>query len=93
MPMQHKLSEIQITPIKPIDGLVGFANLVFNDCLFLGNVAIFTRPEGGYRLSYPTKKIGNNNLYTFNPINRSLGKQFEKAIVEKFEEVIHINGY
>jgi stage V sporulation protein G len=85
--MQHKLSEIQITPIKPINGLVGFANLVLNDCLFLGNVAIFTRPEGGFRLSFPTRKVGSKNLYIFNPITRSLGQQLEQAIIEKFEEV------
>ena len=40
--MKHKLTEIQIVPIKPVNGLVGFASFVFDDTLYLGSVGIFT---------------------------------------------------
>lgn len=53
-----KISEIQITPIKPQNGLVAFASCLINKGLYLGSIGILTRLEGGYRLTYPTKSVG-----------------------------------
>lgn len=48
------ISEIQIIPVKPKNGLIGFASCVVNNQLYLGSIAIYTRPDGsGYRLVYP----------------------------------------
>jgi len=80
------ISEVQIIPLKPKDGLVGFANIVIDNSIFLSSIGIYTRPEGGYRLTYPTKGSGGLNI--FHPINKEAGDQLEKAIVSKFEEVI-----
>lgn len=89
--MKPKLSEVQTIPIKPKNGLVAFANFVLDNNLYLGSIGIVTRPEGGYRLVYPTKKIGNRNINIFHPINRKFAKEIEKEIIKKFEEVMNQN--
>ena len=89
--MQNKISEIQITPIKAHDGLVAFASLVFNDSFFMGSIGIFTRPQGGYRLTYPTRKNSTGGLNIFHPINKLVAKQIEQAVIMKFEEVVQIS--
>lgn len=81
------ISEVQVTPIKPKDGLVGFASVIFNDCLYLGSIGIFTRPQGGYRLTYPTRKAGVVNINVFYPIRKEVAITLEKVIISKFEEV------
>lgn len=81
------LSEVQIVPIKPKDGLVGFASVIFNGSLYLGSIGIYTRPEGGYRLTYPTRKAGTTNINVFYPIRKEVAITLEKVIIGKFEEV------
>ena len=84
----NKISEIQITPVKPSNGLIAFASFVLDSKLFLGSVAIMTRPDGGYRLVYPTKKIGSVNLNLFHPINRSFADEIEREVIKVIEDVM-----
>lgn len=86
--MENKVSEIDVTPIKPSDGLVGFASVVFNDSFYLGSIGIFTRPNGGYRLTYPTRKGLGGSFNVFHPINKAVAEQIEQAVISKFEEVV-----
>jgi len=83
-----KINEIQITPIKPINGLVAFASCLIDDCLYLGSIGILTRLNGGYRLTYPTKTVGNKQINIFHPINQKAGKSIEKEIIKIYEEVM-----
>ena len=87
--MKPKLSEIQIIPIKPKNGLVGFASFVLDGNLYLGSIGIFTRPEGGYRLTYPTKAVVSKSMNIFYPINKTFAQKVEKAIIDQFEEVMN----
>jgi DNA-binding cell septation regulator SpoVG len=83
-----KISEIQITPVKPRDGLVAFASFVVDGELYCGSVAIFTLPfRNGFRLVYPTKKVGETQLNLFHPINKLAGEQIERSVIKKYEEV------
>lgn len=86
--MRNKISEIQIIPIKPQNGLVGFASFVLDNNLYLSSVGVLTRPEGGYRLVYPTKKVGLRNINIFHPINKSFAESIEKEVINKFEDVM-----
>ena len=86
--METKISEIQIVPIKPKDGLVGFASIVFDDSFFLGSMGIFTRAQGGYRVTYPTRKGSVGNFNVFHPINKDVGDLVESVVIPKFEEVV-----
>lgn len=85
----NEIKEIQIVPIKPIDGLVGFASCVFGDSIYLGNIAIHTRPNGGFRLVFPAKKISNQLLFYHNPISKGVAEMLEKVIGNKYQEVIN----
>ena len=85
--MQLKINEISITPIRPINGLVGFASFVFDNTFYIGSIAIYTRPLGGYRLLYPTKKVSDKNIPIIYPINKEIGECIEEVIINKFEEV------
>ena len=87
------ISEIQIIPIKPQDGLVAFASFVLNESLYLGSIGILTRPEGGYRLVYPTKKVGERNINIFHPINKVFAKSIEKEVIKEFEDVMKNDRY
>jgi len=89
--MTNQLSEIQIIPIKPQNGLVAFASFVLNKNLYLGSIGIYTRPQGGYRLTYPTKKIANRDINIFHPINKEFAEAIKKAVIKKFEDVMNQN--
>lgn len=91
--MKPEITEIQIVPIKPQAGLVAFASFVLNNFLYLSSIGIMTRPEGGYRLLYPTKKIGFKNINIFHPINREFAQSVEKEVIAKFEDVMNNAGY
>lgn len=82
-----KISEVNITPIKPQDGLIAFASVVVDESLYLGSIAVYTRPDGSYRLLYPTKKLGERLVNLFHPISRETSKQIEGAIFKKCEEI------
>lgn len=83
-----QVSEVNITPIKPSDGLIAFASCVVDKKLYLGSIGVHTRPkDGSYRITYPTKKVGARAMDYFHPINREMSKAIEIAITEKCEEV------
>ena len=85
--MKATINEVQITPVKANEGLVGFASFVYNNSFYFGSIGIYTRPQGGYRLTYPTRKSTNGNFNIFHPINRKVAEEIEKVIISKFEDV------
>lgn len=86
-----KITEISIIPLKPKNGLVALASCVFDDRLYLSSIGIYTKLKGGYRLTYPTKKIGEGSINIYHPINKEIGQIIEKIIVEKYEKLIECN--
>lgn len=86
--MKQQISEIQILPVKPNNGLIAFANCVLNQSLYLSSIAVHKKLNGlGYRLTYPTKKIGNNDLNIYHPVNKELSKAIEEAVFEQIEKL------
>lgn len=87
--MKNRITEIEIIPIKPKNGLLAFASVVFNESLFLGSIGIHSRLDGnGYRLTYPTKIVSDRGVNIFHPINKQLSKDIEGAVFAKFKEVM-----
>ena len=83
-----KITEVQITPIKPYNGLLGFASLVLDDKLYLGSIGVFQKLDGSdYRLTYPTKMVGAKQINIYHPINKEASKAIEKAIFKKCNEI------
>jgi DNA-binding cell septation regulator SpoVG len=85
--MNATISEVQITPVKPKDGLVGFASFVYDGSFYLGSIGIYTRPQGGYRLTYPTRNGSSGSFNIFHPINKEIAQEVEKEVINRFEEV------
>ena len=83
-----KISEVQVVPIKPSDGLVAFASVVLDESVYLGSIGVHVRPNGTYRITYPAKKIGSRELSVYHPINRDAGQLIEKLVIEKCEEIL-----
>ena len=84
-----KITEIQITPIKAHTGLVAIGSIVLDNSFYLGSIGIHKRLNGnGYRLTYPTKKIGNNNINIYHPINKTVSQKMEMAIIEKTKLIL-----
>jgi len=84
------ITEIQFVPVKPQDGLVGFASFVLDQKYFVGSVAVRTRLNGvGYRLVYPAKKVGEKSFQTFHPIDPNTGKEIEDKVSAKVYEILN----
>lgn len=82
------VTEVDIQFVKPKDGLVAFASVVLDDQLYLGGIAIFRKLNGsGYRLTYPTRKVGAEQFSLFHPIRRPIGLAIEQAILTKLKNV------
>ena len=86
---QLLISEVEILPVKPRNGLVAFGSCVVNHALYLGCIAIHTRPDGsGYRLVYPDRILPNGKqVQVFHPINREAGDVLERALAEKIRSL------
>jgi len=85
----ERITEIQITPIKPRDGLIAFVSFVLDNRLYLGSVGIATRVQGGYRLVYPTKRTANRNMNVFHPINKAFAEAIQNEVLKRFEDVMN----
>jgi len=83
-----KITEIQIVPIKPKDGLVAFDSVVIEKGLYLGSIGVHTKlNDSGYRITYPTKKVGKKSLNIYYPINKETSWAIEKAIIIKIKKI------
>ena len=83
-----QIDEIEIIPIKARQGHVGFCSFVLSGAVYLSGIAVYTRPQGGYRLVYPTKLTGNIERSIFYPINKEFGQELEERVGEAFEKVM-----
>ncbi len=84
-----QVTEVEIAFVKPKDGLVAFASVVLDDEVFLGGIAIHQKMAGsGYRLTYPTRKVGDTQFSLFHPIRRPIGLAIEQAIFSKLKDVV-----
>ncbi len=86
-----EITEIQILPIKPKDGLVAFASCVINNSLYIGNIALYTSASNpdDFRLVYPSKILPyGKEINCVHPINKNAGDLISNAIIEKFKKII-----
>ena len=89
------VSEIQIIPVKPKDGLIAFASCVIDGRFYLGNIAVYTSPTSpdGYRLLYPIKVLPNGKeIHCVHPITKEVGEAVKRAIISKFEDLMTKQG-
>ena len=85
---EPKITEIQILPIKPQSGLIGFASFVLNDSIYLSSIGIHTKIDcSGVRLTYPTKIVAGQQITLFHPINKETSLAIEQAVFTKYKEL------
>ena len=83
-----EVDEVNVTPVKPSNGLVAFASCVIDKKLFIGSLGVHKRLDGdGYRITFPTKVIGQKQLNYFYPITKAAGLAIERAIVARCNEL------
>lgn len=91
-----QITEVTIIPIKPKEnGLVALASCVVDNKFYLGSIGVFTNlsalKEGrscGYRITYPTKRTQYSSVNLYHPITKECNNAIEKAIVERYEELM-----
>jgi len=86
-----QISEVQIIPLKPKDGLVAFASCLLNDQFYLGNIAIHTclNAPGEYRLVFPSKVITpGRDIPIYHPINKVTYEAIRTPVVQKYLELM-----
>ncbi len=87
-----QISEINIVPIRPNEGLVAFASFVIDNNFFVSSVGVYTRLNGeGYRLTYPQRKVGEKNISVFCPINAEVGNFIEQEVNKKVNNIFNKN--
>lgn len=83
------IGEIEYFPIIPTKGLVCFVSFTYNNSIRIQDCAILTRPQGGYRLSYPIKQLKNGKtIQSVYPINNQIGKEIEEIILINYENFL-----
>ena len=88
---KFKISEIQIIPVKPKEGLVAFSSCVVNSAIYIGNIAIHTSSSipSGFRLVFPKKVLPNGKeIHCVHPINKETGELISNSIIERYKEII-----
>lgn len=90
MTMQEKITELCWYPIRPTEkGLIGFASLRYGP-LSLNSIAVYTKPDGNYRISFPEKQLPNGKVIdVFYPIDSETYEMFLEAIVNKIKTVVN----
>ena len=81
-----QITEVNLTPIKPKDGLVAFGSCVIDGNLYLGSLGVHKKLDGsGYRITYPSKSIAGKQMHYFHPIRKEVHEQIEAAITQRCE--------
>lgn len=83
------ITKVELLPIKPQNGLMAFACVEINNQFYVSSIGVHKRRDGfGYRITYPTRKVGEQNHTIFHPTEPSLSKEIEMAICNKAEEIM-----
>jgi stage V sporulation protein G len=84
-----QVTEVNIELIKPKDGLIAFASVVVDDRIYLGSIGIHRKLNGdGYRLTYPTRKVGDMQFNVFHPIRKDVGAAIACAVLNRLNDVL-----
>ena len=90
MMTEISVSDIQIFPVRPQNGLIAFVSCVINGAIYIGNIALFTSFTNplGFRLAYPNKRLPNGqDASCVHPITKEAGLAISEAIIEKYQQI------
>lgn len=82
------ITKVELLPIQPRDGLMAFACIELDDQFYISSIGVHKKRNGsGYRITYPTRKVGDQNLTICHPTHPNLSREIEQAISEKAKEL------
>ena len=91
--MRHEISNIEFEPVEnDPKGLIGFVSFVFNHVQWEG-LAVFSRIEGGARISWPERHRGIKRIKSARPISPKALEFVDQKIFEAIKEEIKNNGH
>jgi stage V sporulation protein G len=62
---------------------------VVREELYLSGIGIHRKLDGsGYRLTYPTRKVGTRSFDIYHPITREAGRAIEEAVIAALKDVL-----
>ncbi len=68
--------------------MIAFASLILNDSIYLGSIGIHKKLDGtNYRITYPTKKIGDKSINIYHPINKTTSRLIEQALIKEVKKL------
>lgn len=90
-----EITEVQIFPVKPNNGLVAFASCLLDEKMYLASIAIYTKLDGsGFRILFPTKKLTNGvQVNYFHPVNKECCLAISEAILKKANELFNTKSH
>jgi len=85
------ISEVNVRPIRPREGLVAIVSVVIETELgqfIVNSIGLHTKLKGGYRITYPNKKSSGSEIQLFNPLSKELQEAIEQRIFDEYEELL-----
>lgn len=80
-----KISNIEIVPVRPQKGLIGFASFLIDNAFAINGIGVHSRPDGsGIRLLYPEKIVNGLKLSLFHPIRKDIGDRVTALVEQEF---------
>lgn len=84
-----RVKKVEIVPIRPQGGLLAFASVEIDDHIYIGSIGVHKKRNGnGYRITFPTRKVGEHQLTVCHPTKPDLSKEIEAAITSKAQELL-----
>lgn len=84
-----KVTKIEIIPIHPRNGLLAFASIELDNVFYVSSIGIHKKlNERGFRITYPTKKVGDHSLTICHPMQASLSREIEREVCLKAQELL-----
>lgn len=81
-----KVTKVELIPIRPKDGLVAFACIELDHDFFVGSIGVHKKlNSAGFRITYPSRKVGGISMTICHPIENALSKEIEEAVCSKIE--------
>ncbi len=81
-----KVTKVELIPIRPKNGLVAFACIELDNDFYVSSIGIHKKlNHRGFRITYPSRKAGEQSITLCHPIKNALSKEIEKAICSKAE--------
>ena len=83
-----EVTSIQLIPIRAQQGLIAFAEVILDHCLLVSSIGVHKRLDGkGYRITFPSKKVGERQVFLCHPMTPEFSKQLAQTISSKAVEL------